>query len=204
MRHIHYSLALCCVTLLLNACTGNPPIQEMSDARQALQAARQVHGEYYSPFYFHEAEYFLAQAEDELARGAHNHARSSAESAKRSALRAHTLGHTIAEARLRIQQVKQLGQDISLSEQFLERAEEAIKNKDAQRALQLAQAAYQQAETQLNETQAHNARELLQQFRKHVTELTKEQQSMIRDIEQALRYQQGIKALELAQRLVGK
>jgi len=67
---------------------GEPaaPVQEMSDARQAIQSARSVGSERYTPETLGEAERLLAQATRELNRGAYERARDAALSAKRRAI----------------------------------------------------------------------------------------------------------------------
>lgn len=79
--------------LILSGCMapmvrGAPeaPVQEMSDARQAIQAARSVGSERYTPETLNEAERLLAQATRDLKRGAYAQARDAALSAKRRAI----------------------------------------------------------------------------------------------------------------------
>ena len=72
------------VTGLLTACAG-APVQEMSDARQAIQAARQAGAEHYSPDVLAQAQALIEKAQQQLELGEFGRARDSALSAKRKA-----------------------------------------------------------------------------------------------------------------------
>jgi hypothetical protein len=74
--------------ILATAACASAPVQEMSDARLALQAARAVQAQTYSPDYFLQAQQLLTQAEEQLARGAYTNARQLALNARDSAIRA--------------------------------------------------------------------------------------------------------------------
>lgn len=68
----------------LTACAG-APVQEMSDARQAIQAARQAGAEQFSPHALAEAQELMQRAEKQLELGEYSEARESALSAKQKA-----------------------------------------------------------------------------------------------------------------------
>jgi len=72
------------LVLVLSACATSPPVQEMSDARQAIAAARDAGAETYAPQRLRDAESSLAMAESYLQDGIS----SSYWSAKQSALKA--------------------------------------------------------------------------------------------------------------------
>jgi len=75
--------------VLLSACATAPPVQEMSDARQAIAAARQAGAEEYAADQLKEAEAMLAAAEGYLQSGSSNgywSARRAALNAKDTAL----------------------------------------------------------------------------------------------------------------------
>jgi len=69
--------------LALGACATNPPVQEMSDARQAIQAAITAGAEKYADLALADAREFLAKAEANLQRKAYNGAKNDAREAKR-------------------------------------------------------------------------------------------------------------------------
>jgi hypothetical protein len=55
--------------LILSACAAVPPVQEMSDARQAIAAARDAGAETYAPEQLRQAETSLAIAEQYIKEG---------------------------------------------------------------------------------------------------------------------------------------
>ncbi len=75
------------VILLLLACSS-APIQEMSDARQAISAASQAGAENRSPSILYRAKQNLIVAENALERGEYNAAKKSALKAKEQAVKA--------------------------------------------------------------------------------------------------------------------
>ena len=80
---------LAIMLLLISAgCASTPPAQEMSDARQAVQAARDADAERYAPISFDEAERLLEQATRLLEMKNYRKARQSALAAKEMALKA--------------------------------------------------------------------------------------------------------------------
>jgi hypothetical protein len=73
--------------LTLAACAG-APVQEMSNARQAIRAAREAGAEKSAPQKLNEAEALLNRAEDSLERRAYREARRSAIAARDKAAEA--------------------------------------------------------------------------------------------------------------------
>ena len=78
---------------LLVGCASTPPVQEMSDARQAVQAASREVGDHGSQPTLARAQTLLDRAERELADGDYDSARQSARAAKRLAEEARANGH---------------------------------------------------------------------------------------------------------------
>lgn len=74
--------------LLLGACTVMPPVQEMSDARQAIKAAREADAERYAPQKLRSAEDSLELATNTLEQGEYEAARMAASVAKALAIKA--------------------------------------------------------------------------------------------------------------------
>jgi hypothetical protein len=74
--------------LLFAGCAVAPPVQEMSDARQAIRAAREAHADRLAPQALSNAERFLDKATNRLGDGAYLEARQAALSAKDEAVRA--------------------------------------------------------------------------------------------------------------------
>jgi hypothetical protein len=76
--------------IVLAACSS-APVQEMSDARQALNAAERAGAQRHSPVVYSEAKRFLSAATVALKNGEYSQAKSSALKAKKRALRAREL-----------------------------------------------------------------------------------------------------------------
>ena len=76
------------VAAVLTACATSPPVQEMSDARQAIAAAAQAQAGKYAPSPFSDAQRYLAEAEQQLRREAYGPARANAVRAKKRAQQA--------------------------------------------------------------------------------------------------------------------
>lgn len=80
--------------LFLGACESAPPVQEMSDARQAIEVAREAGAEAHARIQLNEALEFLAEAERELTAAEYARARRSAVQAKAKALEARALSES--------------------------------------------------------------------------------------------------------------
>ena len=74
---------------VLTACASGPPVQQMSDARQALQVAESVGARTTAPDYYSMAKEHIEKAELALQQGQYTQAREQAEQAKKFALKAH-------------------------------------------------------------------------------------------------------------------
>ncbi len=87
-RRSRWLLASLLSLLLFTACTVMPPVQEMSDARQAIEAAREVHAEQYAPQKLRSAEDSMELATRTLEQGEYEAARMAATVAKALAIKA--------------------------------------------------------------------------------------------------------------------
>jgi hypothetical protein len=72
----------------MSACVSSPPIQEMSDARQAIAAAEQADAGRLAPDPLDEARRFIAVAESQLREESYTAARANALRAKNRAVQA--------------------------------------------------------------------------------------------------------------------
>ena len=70
----------------LAACETAPPVQEMSDARQAIAVAKEAGAADHAAFHLEAAEKYLASAEKKLGEQAYHQARRDANQAKIKAL----------------------------------------------------------------------------------------------------------------------
>jgi len=73
-------------TLLIGGCETAPPVQEMSDARQAIAVAKEAGAEELATIHLKAAEFYLHSAEEKLNKQQFSQARSDAKQAKMKAL----------------------------------------------------------------------------------------------------------------------
>ena len=88
MRHNNYKMAralLMLVALVVGGCVTSPPVQEMSDARQAIAAAEQADAGRVAADTLADARRFLAEAEQQIQEQAYGPARMNAVRAKNRA-----------------------------------------------------------------------------------------------------------------------
>lgn len=76
------------VVTLAAGCAISPPVQEMSDARQAIRAAQDVHAGKHAPSTLGQAEELLNHATRSLEQGRYEEARQAALAAKEKAIMA--------------------------------------------------------------------------------------------------------------------
>jgi hypothetical protein len=93
MKHV---LAVCAM-IVVSACAG-APVQEMSDARQAVRAAQAAGAEERAPAELAEAQRLIADAQEYLQRHEYGQAQDTAVQARRQALRALDISREAAAA----------------------------------------------------------------------------------------------------------
>lgn len=99
IKPVRFLLALSAlIPLLLAGCASAPPVQEMSDARQAIMAAREADAERYAPEALHGAEQLMDEATRKLESGAYEQARQAALTARVKAMKARDTAVIQAEA----------------------------------------------------------------------------------------------------------
>jgi hypothetical protein len=76
------------LALLIVAACASAPVQEMSDARQAIQAAEEAGAAQHAPEELEDAKALLSSAERKLQKAAYNGARNDAREARRRAAEA--------------------------------------------------------------------------------------------------------------------
>jgi hypothetical protein len=92
-------LQVCLLTAFcIAACETAPPVQEMSDARQAIAVAKEAGAADRAAFHLKAAERYLASAEQKLSERAYNQARHDAKQAKMKALDALKASEEIDES----------------------------------------------------------------------------------------------------------
>jgi hypothetical protein len=87
-RNTLLTVAVCLLSAGMAACVTSPPVQEMSDARQAIAAAVDADAERLAPETLREARAYLGEAERQLHEEAYGPARLNAVRAKDSAVAA--------------------------------------------------------------------------------------------------------------------
>jgi hypothetical protein len=88
--------ALLAAYAVLGACVSAPPVQEMSDARQAIAAAEQANAARLAPIPLSDARRFIAEAETQLLSESYGQARANALRAKNRAAQALQLSEAAA------------------------------------------------------------------------------------------------------------
>ena len=93
-----FALAWLLVGVSLSGCIG-APVQEMSNARQAIRAAQKAGAEQHAPTVFAEAQKLLEQAKGNLQHGEYRAAREQAEGARAKALEARRLAEEATQTK---------------------------------------------------------------------------------------------------------
>ena len=93
-----FALAWLLVGVHLSGCVG-APVQEMSNARQAVRAAQRAGAEEHAPAVFAEAQKLLQQATNNLSHGEYRAARDQAEQARAKALEARRLAEEATQSK---------------------------------------------------------------------------------------------------------
>ena len=133
------------ITALLAAC-ATAPTQEMSDARQSVQAARDAGAEKYARENLRIAENYLKQAERELELRYFGRARHDAILARSEAQKARTVAVTIHEAVAALEALEDGGGNEPQARAALQEALEAAENGKDKSAIRLALEAKRLAE----------------------------------------------------------
>ncbi len=85
---INARILIVALILLLSACATEPPVQMMSDARQAIAAAEEADAPRLAPVPIAEARRYIALAETQIRNGNFSYAWQNAQRAKNSAVAA--------------------------------------------------------------------------------------------------------------------
>lgn len=102
------SLRICIAACLLSGC-ASAPIQEMSDARQSLQAAHAAGAETHAPAVMQQAQQSLSAAEESLAHHAYGSAKNEATTAKQAAVTARSVAESMRRAEATVAEADALG-----------------------------------------------------------------------------------------------
>ena len=192
--------ALIAAALLLSACV-TIPIQEMSDARQAIAGAEDVGAERYAAHSLNSAVKLMAMAESDLAEKDYTHAREAAIEAKKFALRARDLGGAFQRLSMQMEQAAAIGTPLAESRQLLADARQAAASGDETRAGGLLQHAQQRISTAQEQTQKEQAHLLIKACTARERTMSLPQQSTLTAARGSLHEGDAEHAYELARSL---
>lgn len=196
MNHA-YVLVLSC--LLLSSC-AKVPIQEMSDARQALKAAYIAKANEYSPESLTKAEENLTLAEQNLASGYLEQARQDAVMSKQHAVQAYKMASAIERAQTIWQTISELIYSEYEVNRLIKKAQNAASDNNLNSVLHFANEAYQRGEEVLNKLRLKHAQQLIEQL-DNMT-LLPEEMTSLRTAKAAYDNQEGQQAYDLAKELL--
>jgi hypothetical protein len=123
--------------VILSACAGVPS-QEMSDARRAVDAARESDAGRHAPQMMEQASQSLGRASIALRAGDYDKARRLALSARDSAITARTVGDAVADAEGAIATARAAGRPVDGAREILDLALDAAREGNTDRALEMA------------------------------------------------------------------
>lgn len=186
------------ILIIIIGCAG-VPTQEMSDARQAIKAAREVIAQQVTPIsLLTSAEHSLTQAEENLKAGYLGLARHQALLAKEQAVKAYDLVMSLVQAKTIWKTILSLG--YPLDEQanlLLAKAEQAVLENDIDHAISLANQTYHEGQLALNRAYLQKTKLLIDKMRDQQTQLLPTQRMTLEAAFQAYRQQDGQKAYKL-------
>lgn len=181
------------VTTIVVGCT-TIPTQEMSDARQAIQAARKAQAEYYAPGSLAIAEQNLTQAERHLEEKAFEQARLVAVLAKRQALNSYNMAKSLDRAKKIWQAISELGDSTVIGRRLLEKAYLAASQNHIDNTIKWANKAYDEGEVALNQARLKVAQKLIEQLKQQKNQLSPKERVILQSAEQAYLNKEGKKA----------
>ena len=193
---------LACLGLVLWAC-ASAPIQEMSDARQALEAARHTQAELLAPVEIEQAERHLMRAEQALEVRDYRRAHREAERAKTHAVAARSLAAELNAARDAVAEAEQAGIPSAEAAALLAQAEQAAKVGLQEQALSLANQAQASLEQPLQQLYLGKARDLLDRH-EGAPSMTGLQREQLQRAREAYDRGDGRAALQLLQGLTSQ
>ena len=191
------------------------PTQEMSDARQAVQAARDAGASVHTPVVMNSAEKDLSEAEHRLRKRDYKIARDEAIMARQEAIKARNMALAITQAKDAIAEANKLGALTQETRDLMAQAETAADGGNEEEVVRVAQQAKQRAQEDIQryrEAQSLAEREnqlwldrtqlLLDEARPVASRLTGDQQETLRQAEEAYQRHEGHKAYDLVNSII--
>ena len=188
--------------MLLVGC-ASAPIQEMSDARQALQAAEHAGASQLSPRALGRAKAHLRDAEEALDVRAYREARHEAQLAREQAIQARSSATVINNAEAAVREAARLGNPQGDTAVLLDHALEAARQGKEDQALALARQAAEQAGKALNDAYLRDAWTRINRLQSVRGRMTAAQRGLLHSAEEAYWKGEGRNALEILQKLMG-
>jgi hypothetical protein len=195
IKIVPFKILVLSVTLVVGCATI--PTQEMSDARQAIQAARKAQAEYYAPGSLAIAEQNLTQAEQHLEEKAYEQARLVAVLAKRQALNSYNMARSLDRAKRIWQTISELGDSTVVDRRLLEKAYLAASQNHIDKTIEWANKAYYEGEIILNRLRLKVVQKLIGQLKQRKNQLSLEERIILQSAEQAYIDKNGNKAYQL-------
>lgn len=197
---------------ILAAGCATAPTQEMSDARQAVQAAREADAPVHTPDAMDSAEHDLTQAEHQLQDREYKRAREDAIAAKQAAVKARNMALALAKAKQAVEEADEAGALTQVTRDWLAKAEAAAAAGDEDEVIRTTQQARQEAADDIRRQHEESLRAerenqawldkvspLLEEAHRVDARLTSEQREALKSAEAAYHQQDGRTAFELAQ-----
>ena len=206
MKRVHQSQNLIIFIIITGFVIGSvgAPTQEMSDARQAIKAARDVQADYYMPALWIKVEQNLAQAEQKLEAGEFKEARLFATLTKDQAVNAHNMAVAIGHAQRVWQTITIMALKAPQMRNLLEKANLSAHQGQVNKAVDFANQAYIQGQTVLNQGYLEQAQILIEQIKNAQELLLPDELAVLNLAEMAYQHQEGQKAYQLIKPLLKK
>lgn len=182
------------------ASCASPPTQEMSDARQAVKAARQAGAEKFARKSLQSAQNELEQAEEQLQSKKYRKAKKHAVMSKDKAVIARKVASTFQSAAAAMEKAGKLPNSWRDTKKIFGKAKKAARAGDSAKAMKLAHAARQQAENAINQFYLENAIFIIREVEARGS-LTSAQKSGLETAKEAFHQKQGEKAYKIARKL---
>lgn len=180
------------------------PTQEMSDARQAIQSAREAGADRYAPAGLQSAEGLLSQAEQSIEKGLYDSAREDAIAAKKQALSARNMALAIGSAEAALDQADKLGFEWRDSHEILAKARAAADDGDEATAVKYANVAKRQGEDAVAQYYLETAKVLLWDAEGIKDGMSTGQRARYQEAYDAYRNGEGRRAYDLISQLLAE
>lgn len=187
------------IGLVLTVATGcaTAPTQEMSDARQAIQAARNAGARDHAPRALDSAEGLVSRAEQAIEGGRYDQARADAVASKKDAVKARNIALAIGDAAAVLDEANGLGFEWRDSQKILGRARTAAQAGDEGAAVQIANLAKRQGENAIEQYYMEAAKVMLWEAEGRQGEMNATQLDDYRAAQAAYLDKEGRKAYDL-------